>query len=401
MNCFDYTKMDPEGLDVVSQIARTLVCHACGVQTGERVYVESIDAPQSLVIAVMNEVRARGAMPIVQLKSIDVLNQAANAYDREEVELLANLELQQMQLCDSFIGLRSPEPEQVAMTSQAKALILKYFVEPVHYRHRNQHMKWVYFRWPSPLMAARAGMPLDEFRAYYLRSLWVDYLVLEQKMQALASLLDQTQQVRITHPNGTDLRMRLAHFGTYISAGRKNVPDGEVFTAPTRECVEGIIRFNIDSWYYGETFRDVTLRFEQGQVVEASSRDNTEALNQLLDTDPGARHVGEVALGLNPLINRPILDILFDEKMQGSLHLALGNAYPVADNGNRSAIHWDLILAQNPEYGGGDLYFDRVLVRRDGRFVLPALIPLNPEFLLPALTSSSTHTLTWNETSKL
>lgn len=162
--------------------------------------------------------------------------------------------------------------------------------------------------------------------------------------------------------------------------GRHNVPDGEVFTAPVRDSVNGTIRYNAPTLYQGVTHENVRLTFEAGRIVEATSS-RPDHLRDVLDTDEGARYVGEFAIGVHPLITEPMKDILFDEKISGSIHLTPGNAYDVAFNGNRSQIHWDLVLIQRPEYGGGEIRFDGELVRKDGRFVVPELEPLNPENL--------------------
>ena len=156
-----------------------------------------------------------------------------------------------------------------------------------------------------------------------------------------------------------------------------NIPDGECFTAPVRDSINGKILFNASTIYRGTPFDDIHLTFEKGRVV-AHECSNNEALGKILDSDEGARYIGEFALGFHPFIEKPMRDILFDEKIRGSLHLALGQAYEEADNGNRSSVHWDLVLLQEP---GGEIYFDDVLVRKDGKFVLPELAGLNPEVL--------------------
>jgi aminopeptidase len=159
-----------------------------------------------------------------------------------------------------------------------------------------------------------------------------------------------------------------------------NIPDGECFTAPVRDSVEGEIRVNTATLYRGTVFTDVRLRFSGGRIVEARAN-HGERLNEILDADAGARFTGEFALGVNPRITAPMLDTLFDEKIAGSFHLTPGQAYEEADNGNRSAVHWDMVVVQTAQMGGGAIWFDDVLVRQDGRFVVPELEPLNPENL--------------------
>jgi aminopeptidase len=178
----------------------------------------------------------------------------------------------------------------------------------------------------------------------------------------------------------TDLEFSIDGIPAMPCDGKRNIPDGEVYTAPVRDSLNGTIRYNTPTVYQGVSHQNIFFRFENGKIVEAESN-NTEHLNRVLDSDEGARYIGEFAIGFNPYIHEPMKDILFDEKIAGSLHLTPGNAYDVAFNGNRSQIHWDLVLIQRPEYGGGEIWFDDVLIRKDGLFVLPELEGLNPENL--------------------
>jgi aminopeptidase len=155
------------------------------------------------------------------------------------------------------------------------------------------------------------------------------------------------------------------------------VPDGEVYTAPVKNSVNGKITYNTPSPYQGIFHQQVSFTFKDGKIIEATS-DQTDKLNEVLDTDEGARYIGEFALGLNPAIKEPMGNILFDEKIRGSLHFTPGDSYDETENGNSSSVHWDLVLIQRPEYGGGEIYFDDVLIRKDGIFVINELKGLNP-----------------------
>ena len=159
-----------------------------------------------------------------------------------------------------------------------------------------------------------------------------------------------------------------------------NIPDGEVFTAPVRDSIEGQIRFNTPTIYQGSSFDGVKFVFEKGRIVHSECAGGDPAkLRTILDTDEGSRYVGEWSLGCNPRILEPMRDILFDEKIAGSFHLTPGNAYDEAENGNRSKVHWDLVQIQRPEYGGGRIEFDGEPIRIDGRFVPEALRVLDAE----------------------
>jgi aminopeptidase len=199
-------------------------------------------------------------------------------------------------------------------------------------------------------------------------------------MDPLVKLMKTTDKVRIVAP-GTDLTFSIKGIPVIKCDGELNIPDGEVFTAPVKESVNGVIHYNTETLYEGKVFSDLRLEFKDGKIVKATSN-NSEELNKILDTDDGARYVGEFAIGVNPFVTKPMLDTLFDEKIAGSIHFTPGNSYDLAPNGNSSKVHWDIVLIQTKEWGGGELYFDDVLVRKDGLFVIDELKGLNPENLL-------------------
>ena len=253
------------------------------------------------------------------------------------------------------------------------------YTHPVHFETRVKKTKWVVLRYPSPSMAQLAGMSTEAFEDFYFNVCTLDYGKMSQAMDALKDLMDKTDHVRITGA-GTDLSFSIKGVGSVKCAGEMNIPDGEVYSAPVRDSINGTLSYNAPSPYNGFTFENVKLVFQNGKIVEATAND-TERINQIFDTDEGARYVGEFAIGVNPFIKEPMKDILFDEKIDGSFHFTPGQCYDDAFNGNHSAIHWDLVCIQRPEYGGGEIWFDGVLIRKDGRFVLPELEPLNPENL--------------------
>ena len=243
-----------------------------------------------------------------------------------------------------------------------------------------EHTKWVVLRYPNSAMAQMAEMSTEAFEDFYFKVCNLDYAKMSRAMDGLIELMSRTDRVRITG-EGTDLSFSISGLPAIKCDGHRNIPDGEVFTAPVRDSVNGRITFNTPSKYQGFTYENVTLEFRDGRIVNASAND-TERINKLLDTDEGARYVGEFALGFNPYIEKPMKDTLFDEKIKGSFHFTPGSCYDECSNGNKSAIHWDLVCIQRPEYGGGEIWFDDVLVRKDGVFVLKELEPLNPEKLI-------------------
>ena len=228
-------------------------------------------------------------------------------------------------------------------------------------------------------MAQLAGMNTEEFEDFYFDVCNLDYSKMAKAMEPLVDYMNRTDKVRITGP-GTDLTFSIKDIPAVPCCGHMNIPDGEVYSAPVRESVNGKITYNTPSVLQGFTFENVCLEFENGKIVKATAND-TERINKIFDTDEGARYVGEFAIGINPYILKPMKDTLFDEKIMGSFHFTPGSCYDDAYNGNHSAIHWDLVCIQTPECGGGSIWFDDVLIRKDGRFVLPELECLNPENL--------------------
>ncbi|HEV2078378.1 MAG TPA: aminopeptidase [Allosphingosinicella sp.] len=366
----------------IDGFARLLIGHSCGLKPGERVVIEGINVPSEFVRAIARSAKEAGGTPLVVLKDDQVIRELALVYDEDDVKLMAECELHMLRQAHAFIGLRggANAQEYADVPAERMKRLLQHYIRPVHHEYRSRKLKWVALRWPTPAMAQRAGMSTEQFEDWYFEVCTFDYPRMEKAMEPLAELIDRTDRVRIAGPGDTDLFFSIAGMTSYKAAGYHNIPDGELFTAPIRDSVEGRIRYNVPSVYYGTAFSDVCLDFKAGKVIRAEANE-TRRLNELLDQDEGARYVGEFAFGVHPGISRPMQDLLFDEKIAGSIHLAQGNAYDVCDNGNRSAIHWDLILIQTPAYGGGEVWFDDRLISREGRFVPAELQPLNPENL--------------------
>jgi aminopeptidase len=365
------------------KLAELLTGYSCALKAGEKVLIEAINTPIDTVISLIRAAKAVGATPLVSLKDDQVIAELASVYTKDDVMLMAACELHTLRQVDAFISIRAVHnPHEYShIPAERLANILQYYIQPVHNEYRNQNLRWVALRWPTLAMAERAQMTLAAFEDFFFNMCLIDYARLEAAMNPLMELMARTEKVRIVGPADTDISFSILGMPQYKSAGRHNIPDGELFTAPIKNSLNGRIRYNVPSVYYGTTFEDVCLDFRNGRIVDAVSSE-TRKLNEILGQDEGARYVGEFAFGLNPSISRPIQDILFDEKIAGSIHLAPGNAYPNCNNGNKSAIHWDLILIQNPEWGGGEVFFDGTLVRESGRFVLPELAGLNPERLI-------------------
>jgi aminopeptidase len=257
---------------------------------------------------------------------------------------------------------------------------MQLYQTPVHFDRRVPNTNWVVLRWPTPSMAQQASMSTAAFEDFYFRVCTVDYGRMKKACEPLEDLMRNTDRVRIVGP-GTELSFSIKDIGAVACSGQRNIPDGECFTAPVKDSIEGVLQYNTSTLYQGKQFRNPKLTLSKGKIVDVDAGSMTDAMNDIFDTDDGARFVGEWSLGFNPHVLHPMLDTLFDEKIAGSFHFTPGNAYDEADNGNRSSVHWDMVCIQREDYGGGEIYFDDVLIRKDGIFTQPLLQDLNPDRL--------------------
>lgn len=365
----------------IQKLAANLVGYSVNVQPGENVLVEMIGSERDLIKAVVEEVGKAGGRAFVQLTDRTVLRSMLKYATPEGIQTWAEIDLNRMKQMDCYIGIRAGENvnDLADVPEENMKLYNSLYSHPVHSEQRVKHTKWVVLRYPNASMAQLANTTTEAFEDFYFAVCNLDYAKMDKAQDSLAELMRRTDKVRIAGP-GTELTFSIKGIGAEKCSGQKNIPDGEVYSAPVRDSVNGTISYNAATLYNGVTFENVKFTFEKGKIIEASSND-TVRLNEILDSDDGARHIGEFAIGFNPYILHPMKDILFDEKIAGDLHFTPGQAYDVTDNGNRSSIHWDLVLIQRPEYGGGEIYFDDVLIRKDGIFVLPELEGLNPENL--------------------
>ncbi len=359
----------------LNELAEVLIGYSTELKRNEKVLIDSFDVPDEMTIALVRAARKRGAIPFVQLHHANVSRELARETNDVQLNLQSRHELARMKRMDAYVALRgSHNITEMSDVPVDRLKLVAKKMRPV-IDHRVKKTKWVVLRWPTPAMAQLAGMSTEAFEDFFFRVCTLDYRKLQPGMKALKNLMETTDRVEITGPK-TDLRFSIKKIPAVICGGDRNIPDGEVFTAPVRDSVNGFITFNAPSIYQGTSFDSIRLEFENGKVVKATSNE-TKKLNDILDSDPGARYVGEFSIAFNPHILRPIRDILFDEKIAGSFHFTPGQAYETADNGNRSQVHWDMVSIQRREYGGGEIYFDGKLVRKDGEFVTPSLRALN------------------------
>ncbi len=370
--------MDPR----VKTLAKNLIRYSTDLQPGEKILIEMFDDAHPLVAAIIDEVYKANGIPFLSLKNNQLQRALLQGATVEQLKLAGKWEAQVMMEMDAYLGIRASNnvselsdvlPQQIQNYQQ-------HWLKPVHTDIRVPNTKWCVLRYPNASMAQLANMSTEAFEDFYYNVCNLDYARMAKAMDPLIALMEKTDSVRITGP-GTDLRFSIKGIPAVKCSGLRNIPDGEVYTAPVRQSVNGVISYNTPAVYQGITYENIRLEFADGKIIKATAN-HTDKINAVFDTDEGARYIGEFALGVNPHIETPMKDTLFDEKIKGSLHFTPGSCYDTASNGNKSAIHWDLVLIQNPEYGGGEIHFDDRLIRKDGRFVIPELSGLNPENLI-------------------
>ena len=369
--------MDPR----VKKLAETLIRFSTRLQTGENILIQARNEDNALVRALVQEAYAAGGNPFVWLDRTPVERELAMGYNEEQLRLRAEVDAALMSKMHAYIGYTAIEndSEMSDVPAEKMELYNRIYGKKVHGEIRVPKTRWCVLRYPTPAMAQAASMSMAGFEDFYYDVCTMDYSKMDQAMNPLKELMERTDKVRITGP-GTDLSFSIKGMPAIKCSGQANIPDGEIYSAPVRDSVNGVISYNTPSIEDGFTYENVVLHFENGRIVKATAND-TERINKLFDMDEGARYVGEFAIGVNPYITRAMKNTLFDEKIMGSFHFTPGASYDDCFNGNRSALHWDLVCIQTPEYGGGEIYFDDVLIRKDGRFVLPELECLNPENL--------------------
>ena len=362
------------------KLASLLVSFSTALKKGERALIDAFDIPPEMTIALVRAVRDAGALPFVQLHQGAVSRELAMHAAEAALDVSSGVELARMKKMDAYIAVRGGAnitemsdvpPEQMKLVARKMKPVLDWRVKKT---------RWCVLRWPSPSMAQLAGMSTEAFEKFYFDVCTLNYAKMVPGMKALKTLMEKTDKVHLRGP-GVDLTFSIKGIAAIPCGGGHNIPDGEVFTAPVKNSVEGYIAYNAPTIYQGTAFDNVRLVFKAGRIVEATAN-NTIKLNEILDSDPGARYIGEFAIAFNPHILKPMRDILFDEKISGSFHFTPGQCYEQTENGNRSQVHWDMVSIQRPDWGGGTIHFDGKLIREDGRFVPKSLHGLNPENLV-------------------
>lgn len=364
----------------LQQLARTAVHYSASVQPGEKVLIRALDVHDAAILApFIDEIHSAGGHAFIDYTDYAVNRRMMLRGTEEQFRIDAAMKLEQMKQMDAVVLILGEDNiSEYADVPAAKRDAFRKWYRPIIDEQTKK--KWILFNYPTKAYAQLAEMSTESYARFLYDTCTMDYSRMSAAMDPLTELMTATDRVRIVAP-GTDLSFSIRNIPAVKCDGKVNLPDGEVYSAPVRDSVEGTITFNTRASYLGQNFSDVSFTFEKGRVVDCRS-DNDAKLNELLDTDEGARYIGEFAIGVNPHIDRIMNDIGFDEKINGSIHFALGQAYENADNTNRSDIHWDIVLLLKKEFGGGEIYFDDTLISKDGLFVLDSLKGLNPENLL-------------------
>lgn len=369
----------------IEKLAYNLVNYSCRLKKGENVLIKVYGEGEerSLVMAIIQEVYKVGANPFVWNHDPEIMRELLKKCNEEQIKTWGESDLMLMKKMDAYIGVwgGNNNAENSSIKEENYKIYEKLYLDPVHMHQRVKNTKWVVLNYPTSSMAQQASMSTDEFEDFYFKVCNLDYSKMDKAMDNLVSLMNKTDKVKIIG-EGTNLEFSIKNIPAIKCAGIMNIPDGEVFTAPVRDSINGVLSYNTPSLYSdGFTYENIKLEFKNGKIVNASANDN-ERINKIFNTDEGARYIGEFAIGVNPYITKPMKDTLFDEKIMGSFHFTPGACYDEAPNGNKSTIHWDLVCIQTKEYGGGEMYFDDVLIRKDGIFVIDELKCLNPENLI-------------------
>ncbi|MFC2150382.1 aminopeptidase [Calditrichota bacterium] len=356
-------------------LAKQLIDYSIELQAGETLYLE-VKGKETLELAkeVIKHATLKGATPFMYYSDESLARHFVGNASEDQFRTFADLHMELMKRADAYIGLRgSDNPFDLADVDQKQMdMNMSYFLKPVHLEQRIKHTKWVVLRYPNNAMAQLAETSQESFEDFYFDVCTLDYAKMSSEMDKLHALMARTDKVHIKGPN-TDLMFSIKGIPPRKCDGKRNIPDGECFTAPVKDSVNGRITYNTPSLHQGTLYKNISFLFKDGKIVEATCDGQTEKLNKVLDTDEGARYIGEFSLGFNPFILHPMKDTLFDEKIKGSLHFTPGQCYEEAPNGNDSAVHWDLVLIQREDYGGGEIWFDDQLIRKDGVFTDPEL----------------------------
>lgn len=366
----------------IKTLAKKITQYSTEIKKNEKVVIQITgDRSKPLVLAIISEINRIGACIDIINKEPAITAEIIKGITIENAKRMAARDLALIQEADVCIMIKSIEDDSVMtdISKENKEIYAKYYTQSVDAAIL-ETTRWISLRFPNKSMASNANMTYTDYENYFYKVCDIDYKSLSVGMDFLVGLMEKTDKVRIIGPS-TDINFSIKDIPVHKCDGHINLPDGEVYTAPVRDSINGYVEYNVPSLYQGRVYNRISFRFQNGRIVEAKCENpaNYKSLQEILNTDDGSRYIGEFALGVNPFITLPTKDILFDEKVAGSFHLTPGFSYKDAFNGNESSVHWDLVCIQTKAYGGGKIYFDDVLIRENGKFILDELQVLNPK----------------------
>lgn len=365
----------------IEQLAKNLIQYSIKLQPGEKLLIEVDGLETPLAKELVKQAYAVGGVPFLLIHNHELLREVIIGCTKEQLEAMASYDLNRVNDMQAYILIRAGEnmSELSGVSPDQMALYRKHYAQKIN-GTRYHHTKWCILRYPNHAMAQQANMSTEDMEDLYFNVCNLDYSKMDRAMDNLVALMNQTDKVKLTGP-GTDLTFSIKGMPVMKDAGLMNLPDGEVYTMPVKESVHGYITYNTPSLKEGFTYDQIRFEVKDGRIIQATAND-TERINRLLDTDQGSRFFGEFGIGLNPYIEKPMKDTLFDEKIWGSYHFTPG-CVPIGSPGNEnwSELHWDIVNIQRPEYGGGEIWFDDLLVRKEGLFIPESLHALNPDNL--------------------
>jgi aminopeptidase len=351
----------------LERYAEILIDTCVGVQPGWQVIVTSGPPGRPLVEEIAGQLAKRGAYALIRLNVSGSIPWILEAPD-ELLKNLASIDLYAYQNADALIVIDAPENTREASVVPAERMgLVQSSIRPVLERAYTNDLAWVGCNYPTPALAQDAGMSLHAYEDFLFGACLLDWAAERDRMSRYAQHFDKAEEVRIVGAE-TDITLSLAGRQGKVDAGGANMPGGEFYYSPVEDSAEGKIAFvEFPAPYAGREMAGIRLRFEAGRVVDASADTEEEFLVEQLDRDDGARRLGELGIGCNPGITRFMKNTLFDEKIDGTIHLALGNGLPEIGGTNQSDIHWDIVKDLRP---GGQIYLDGEVVQENGAWTI-------------------------------
>ena len=348
----------------IDEYARLLVDRSVGVQRGWQVQVRATPLARPLVEAVIEQIARCGAYPLLQMSFELIGGPFAREAPLDVLRTPAPLQRRIWEEADAFIAIWAPENSREGSDlSEERKAALQQATAPMRERTMSMSAPWVIAEYPVLAGAQDAGMTLTEYEQFIFDSVLLDWDAQGERMRKIADVFDDADEIRIVG-TGTDLTVSLAGRRGAVDDGHVNMPGGEVFYSPVEDSAEGVVEFSeFPAVYYGREVVGARFEIDAGRIVDASAQAGQEFLRKTLDTDEGARRLGELGIGCNPGIQRYMKNVAFDEKIDGTVHLAVGNSYTFTGGKNISSIHWDIVKDLRTN---GALYVDGRLVQQNG-----------------------------------